>query len=358
MTRRSAVVASAVAAFGCWTGCASGPAVGRADERFERCSDPAAQEAYDRAEALAQRGRQAESIQYYRTVVSTCVDYLPAHVRYQDVALALGGVAEQDMRVFYAQRADQSGSPVQPYLVSRLVDDDADRLPLLAMAIERDRSFFRAYLDRAMIYKDINRIEVALDNLDRAVATNCNDPVANRELAEVLYGLGRGEEAASYFESYFELRPDDLEAKRRYLGLLTYSLGRLDAAADVALELLQYDDKDAAVRMDVAAIRWQRGDFEGARAEYHRVLDLDPTMDRAVLNLGNLYYEALPAGTEEGRREFWPKARAAYRYFVGLRQAEGLYDVLDAHVGVPYRLQQIEALLGPGPEQEPGLDDF
>ena len=110
--------------------------------------------------------------------------------------------------------------------------------------------------------------------------------------------------------------------------------------------------------MDQAAGAWLLGQVRQSIDLYHRVLELDPSRARAVLNLGNLYYDVLGGGTEEGRREFWPKARSAYRYYLQMNQAEGLYDLFDQKFAVPYRLKEIAVLLGPPGERQPTMADF
>ncbi len=337
--------------------CQAGPGIGPANESFERCGDPAGREAFDRAAALLERDRVAEAVPLLVQTVEACPQFVPGHLAYQDRAREVGGEVEAAMRAYYEALEDTPPSPVVPYLRARLLEEAAEALPWLQVALDRDETFYFAHLEKARIMRSINRTTDALQSLQCAVAARPDCPHGNLHLAEVLVSLGRAREAAPHYKKYVELRPDDGDARRAYLNLLVYSVGDLDEARKIAEGLSVEDDADVAVIMDQAAIAWKRGDFAGAQTLYHRVLEIDPTRDRAVLNLANLYYDGFGSETDQ-RPEYWPKARAAYRYFIEMRRAEGLFDVLDYHIGVPYRLEQITALLGEAPPRAPTLQDF
>ena len=72
---------------------------------------------------------------------------------------------------------------------------------------------------------------------------------------------------------------------------------------------------------------------------------------RAVLNLGNVYYEMGIQVTAEERRAPWEKARTAYRYFLSLSEFGDVLDLIDLRFSVPMRLVELETEVGPG---EPG----
>lgn len=340
------------------SGCATEPTVGRADGRFERCDDAEAMRAFERARSLADEGRQAEALVSARQALEACPDFVPAHLIYQDAGLELGGADEAGMRSYYAGLVDDGASPLLPYLLARIGDEMSEQLPLLDLALRRDDTFTYAYVLKAEMYRELNRTAEALGMLQRAVSASPAAADARIGLAEVLQSLGRSVEAAPHYAAYIELEPEDDLARRRYLELLVYGLGRLDEAEALAKDLLERNPRDAVILMDCAAIAWRRGQFDQAVKLYHDVLTVDPSNDRAVLNLGNLYFDAMAGDDEARRREYWPKARAAYRYLIELRRAEGLFDLLDYYVGVHYRLDRITALLGPAPERLPTRADF
>ncbi|MCA8943022.1 MAG: tetratricopeptide repeat protein [Planctomycetes bacterium] len=351
--RRIAAVASVVALLGCQ----SGPSVEPAKPEFEACDDAEALAAYQHARALVGQRRFLPAVPLLRRVVEACPEFVPGHVLYQDAAMEVGVEIEASMRGYYSSLPDDGRSPIVPYVRSRLTEEPSEKIPELDEAIARDRSFHLAYLDKAIALRAIGRTSEALDMLQHAVAAQPTCAAANKELAEVLAGLGRAEEAASRYAAYLALEPNDLPAKRAYVRLLVYSLGRLDQAEPWLADMLANDPNDVEALMDRAAIAWQRRRFDEASDHYHRVLAIDPGNSRAVLNLGNLYFDGFGAA-ESARPEYWPKAQAAYRYFLTMTEARDLHDTLDLHVFVPSRLERIARDVGPAPDQKPRLEDF
>jgi hypothetical protein len=114
---------------------------------------------------------------------------------------------------------------------------------------------------------------------------------------------------------------------------------------------------DESVRMDLAACDWRSGRVREAMDGYLDALQRRPENARAALNIGYLHFDAL-ARTEAEKREHWPKARAAFLLFLQtVRPADG-YDYFERSFAVPFRLKQIEELLGPAPSVAPTLADL
>ena len=100
-----------------------------------------------------------------------------------------------------------------------------------------------------------------------------------------------------------------------------------------------------------------RQSFSAARAAvegYVSILEEEPGNARAALNVGLLYYEVVPQD-DAGRRARWPQARAAFRMFLAAAEPSDGHERFERTWAVPYRLRQIEALLGPAPPQPPQL---
>ena len=101
--------------------------------------------------------------------------------------------------------------------------------------------------------------------------------------------------------------------------------------------------------MDLAAIAWKQGQFDGAVGRYREVLSLDPNHELAALNLGNLHYDVLWREDADVRREeSWAMAQRAYLYYLGLTENRSLdrFDLFDTNFAVPHRLREIEELIG------------
>jgi tetratricopeptide (TPR) repeat protein len=197
----------------------------------------------------------------------------------------------------------------------------------------------------------------AVDMFARAIV---NDPTlheARLERAQVLQELDREEEAAADFHAYLRGVPGDAAAKRAYLTLLLYRLGRVSEALELLDELEKEHPDSLSLRMDRAAAQWLAGKPREAVASYLRVLEEDPRCARAALNIGYLYFEVLPSD-EVSRRRFWPRARAAFRLFLDCTEPADGHEQFEETLGVPYRLATIEELLGPAAKQEVKLEDL
>jgi hypothetical protein len=102
--------------------------------------------------------------------------------------------------------------------------------------------------------------------------------------------------------------------------------------------------------MDRAAAAWRANRIRDSVDGYLAILRDEPTAVRAALNLGLLYYEVL-ARSEADRRRFWPRARAAFRWFLDGRAPQDGFEQFERTLGVPFRMERIAALLGPEPLQ-------
>jgi tetratricopeptide (TPR) repeat protein len=324
-----------------------------AGEKYERSEDPEFGRVYEHALALLDQRREADALVPLRAAVEIGTDNVLAHERYQDAALAVGGEGAAAMRAFYAGMADRPGSPVPPYCRARLVEDDYSRLALYDECLRRDPSFYFAYLARARVHRELGRVDAALRDLELALAARPAHPESNLEMAGVLMDIGRFEEAEPYLSNYVGSRPADRVAAKTLAQLLLYRVGKVDAADRLLQRLQSEDAEDASVLMDLAAVAWRRGDYNASIAGYHRVLDLDRTRTRAALNLGNLYFELAQRERGEARDAQLHRARKAYRFFLEADRLEGVHDALDAKFTVPYRVDEIRAVIGADDAEPP-----
>ncbi len=317
-------------------------------DTYEVCSDPEARGAWDNARALISEGKEADAIQPLRQVVGTCRQFVRGHFLYQDTALSLGGETEFAMREMY-----EGLEPVGPddvvtfYVRARLLPDLFSRNEAVEQILARDGAFYWALLSRARIHRERGMNAQALRDYRATLALQPDLVDAHLETAEVMVEMGRNRQAAEHYDLYLRARPSDVAARRRYLDLLVDSLGDIKTAQLQVDELLALDPDDALVLMDRAAVAWRAGDLARAEADYRRVLELDETNARALLNLGNMYYSALPRNDAERLRD-WPRAQTFYRDFLRLDRPEDGYDMFDAWLAVPQRLGEIERFLAGG----------
>jgi tetratricopeptide (TPR) repeat protein len=243
--------------------------------------------------------------------------------------------------------ADRPKSPVVPFCRARLAEDDHTRLGLLRTAIERDPSFYFGHLATARINRELGRLDMALEAMERALVTRPRHLESNLEMGLLLTDLGRYGQAQPYLQNYVTARPEDRLVAKAYAQLLLYRLDRVRQAEPILRRLQEENREDPDVAMDLAAIAWRQGRFDEPIAGYHEVLRLDATRTRAALNLGNLYYERGRASTGEARSAAWHKARKAYEFCVAANRGEGLHDTLDIMFALPYRMDLITEEIGP-----------
>ena len=332
------------------------------DDRYEVCENPTAVAAWGRAQELLRGGQQAQAIELLRQCVDLCAGNVWYHIAYQDTAFALPRVevggefvevpATVAMRRLYAELEDDGESPLPPYLRARLERMDqreATCEQLLEEALRRAPAFYFAMYESGLKWRGVDRPGLAAAELERAVRSRPQFLEARRALAEVYVELGEWPGAIRHYELYLAERPDDYPVLREYLALIVYQVdGREEEAGELVDKLIARHPQDLTLQMDRAAISWQLGDLGTAAQTYKSVVQQDHEDARAVLNLGNLYYEMGMQATDQERRERWEKARTAYRYFLSLGESADFHDLFDLHFNVPYRLSELQREVGPG----------
>jgi thioredoxin-like negative regulator of GroEL len=354
---RRSRAAALLLALGAW-GCAAlepGPPV--AGDRWERCTEAVARGALQQANALIVAGDNAAALRWLRQALAMCPDHMPTHLLHLDTARKAGGEALPELREFYESRL-AGASPIAPFMLAEIEEYEATRQRHLQESLARDPSFYYAYLELARQQRRLDRPQRALVFLRDALRSRPSFAPARLALGEVLVDLGRFEEAEPEFANYRRAHPEDRKAAKAHARLLIYDLDRPRVGRPIVAALLAADPDDADLLMDLAAVAWKEGEGETALELYHRVLLADTAQTHAVLNIGNLYFEVLARGSEAARRAAWAKARNAYRYYLGMGHAADVHDLWDSYLTVPYRLKQIDELLGPAPPGPIALSDF
>jgi tetratricopeptide (TPR) repeat protein len=312
---------------------------------YETCGDAR----WEEAQRLEAAGADGEACALLEEIATSCPTAWRVRAAWVRAAKRAGGGAEQRLLDFHA---GDSRGPIDPWVRSRIEQVDSRRVDLLERSVDADSSFHPAYLDLAEIWGRSDRTATQLGYLEKAVAARPDFPEANLALGRLLVSIGRGEGAVPCYEAYLRSAPDDAEAGREFVRLLVYGLRELDRAEPWIARRLAADPRDVEARMAAAAVAWRRGDTARASSGYRAVLVEEPRLARAALNLGNLWFQR-PDRTDEARDADWARARQAYRYFLALDPDGDFFDVHDVMVSVPYRLEVIDAALGPLPEGAP-----
>jgi tetratricopeptide (TPR) repeat protein len=355
ITRVLLVCSVAVVAAGCelFGGGSGGPGTG---VPVDGCDDPESLAAWQDARTALQKGDDQRALPLLERVAARCPDLVRAHLAYQDAARRAGGDVEQRMVAFYSKAEDRR-SPVPAYLRARLAETAYAQANDLQKILSGHPGFAWAHLSLGRVNRGQGRLSEALGDFERAVGRDAELAEARLERAQVLAELGRNEESAIDYRTYLRARPADTEAAREFVTLLLYKLGRVDEAMDWIKRLQSNGDRSIALRMDLAAAIWRRGVPRSAVEEYIGVLVDAPQTARAALNIGLLYYEIVPK-TDEDKRRYWPRARAAFRMFLATTEPSDGHEQFERTWAVPYRLGRIADLLGAGPERAPTIDDL
>ena len=326
-------------------------------QRYESCSDQATQETYQRALDRLQAADEVAALPLLAEVVAKCPQHVVAMAYYQDAASHLGGEAEQRMRAHYEAMNSDGTSPVPAFAKARLLSSNFARKTAIDELLKRHTDFAYGWLALGRLHRSIGRLPDAVAGFQQAVSNHPRLSAAHLELAECLAESGRLDESQVAYENYLRAAPNDRATIRAYVQLMIYRSGKPEAARPWIERLLAEDPLDESVRMDLAACDWRSGRVREAMDAYIDALQRRPDNARAALNIGYLHFDAL-ARTETEKREHWPKARAAFLLFLQtVRPADG-YDYFERSFAVPFRLKQIEELLGPAPSVAPTLADL
>ncbi len=349
----------------CLAGCAGSagrpivnPSIQAQDaERYEGFPDATARASYERALDRLQAGDEAAAAAELADVVVRCPDNVLAMRDYQDAAMHVGGEVEQAMRAHYEALPARQASPVPAFAKARLLGSNFARKAAVDELIKLHPGFAYAWLAQGRISRGIGRLQDALASFQGAIAANPRLLDAHLEVAECLVELGRNAEAQAAYDNYLRAAPNDRATVRAYVHLVLYRNDKVGAARPWIERLMAEDPLDESVRMDLAACEWRSGNAAAALQHYLQVLEQKPENARAALNIGYLHFDAL-ARDESQRRQHWPKARAAFSLFLQtVRPADG-HDYFERSFAVPYRLKQIEELLGPPPTSLPTIEDL
>ena len=234
------------------------------------------------------------------------------------------------------------------YVRARLLPDLFSRNEAVEQILARDGAFYWALLSRARIHRERGMNAQALRDYRATLALQPDLVDAHpRDCG----GHGRDGPQPTSGRALRPLPARAAIGRRGSASLLGPSCrlsGRhQNGSAAGRTSCSRWTPDDALVLMDRAAVAWRAGDLARAEADYRRVLELDETNARALLNLGNMYYSALPRNDAERLRD-WPRAQTFYRDFLRLDRPEDGYDMFDAWLAVPQRLGEIERILAGG----------
>ena len=199
---------------------------------------------FDRAQALADKGRWPEVLALYDKILAK----------------------DPDSAIAYRERARARG----------MTGDQEGALEDYAEALERWPDWADAFAGRALSLIDLHRIQEAREDAERAVALDSGGWLGHLALGSVEASVGRWERAEASFTRVIELQPQ-LPQPYMQRGMARLQLGkRKEAEADFKqVKELNPDSPEVLVISAQAYMAAER--FDLALADADRAITLDPT---------------------------------------------------------------------------------
>eukprot|EP00792_Barthelona_sp_PAP020_P000450 TRINITY_DN1071_c0_g1_i1.p1 TRINITY_DN1071_c0_g1~~TRINITY_DN1071_c0_g1_i1.p1 ORF type:complete len:662 (-),score=141.06 TRINITY_DN1071_c0_g1_i1:77-2062(-) len=165
-----------------------------------------------------------------------------------------------------------------------------------SMALNFNKSSFKAYFNRGNTYRKIKRFDKAVDDLGRAVQLNPTAPFCHSNLGLALTEIEKGEEAIRHFSIAIEL---DSVNSDYYLNraLAYYSIQEFNRAIDDLTVAISLDADNAMLYYSRGNAYREALSFEKSLQDLGYALELRPS-DPLFLHSIGLTYEKLEMHTE------------------------------------------------------------
>ncbi len=118
-----------------------------------------------------------------------------------------------------------------------------------------------------------------------AIDVTTNNHLAHYNLANVLEGQGRLEEAIAHYSEALDIRPNLIAAHTNLAGIF-WEQGRLEEAIAQYSETLRLGPASAEAHTNLAGLFWEQGRLEEAIAHYSEALKIQPEFVEVHNNLG------------------------------------------------------------------------
>lgn len=274
----------------------------------------------EQASATLSAGQYSEATEAYSRILASWNDNAPAHLGRGRARLALGdfegGLADLARAVELEPGAPTSNEELADVLFVRGRFQEASEYYLRAVDAGSDNPDARYRLGASLVQLD--RPNEALEHLRTAIETDPSHAEARLLLGTILNADGQ------YAEAETELRAarPHIQASGDYfaeLGLALVEQEKLAGAEEVALEFLRLDPSDARSHALLGEVFLHRRDYEQARVELIRALQINERDPRAQIALGRTW---LGMGKAEGDRSYLAKARQILETARGVPEGE------------------------------------
>jgi tetratricopeptide (TPR) repeat protein len=238
------------------------------------------------AEDAVRAGDKEKALIEFQRAIEINPNLTTAYMGMADIYRMDGDYERAEMRYAQAARVDSKDFGAQFYdglmlhLLKRLTD--AVQAYLRALSIKPED--FRANLNLATAYYQLDENTQALPYAKKAVTLNKNDGPARLNLGAIYAALGRHQEAVNEYQQAAEL----MKLTGPLLLNLAESLANLSRFDEMAnaLEQAAKNDPSAAVYERLGFARFRLKDYEAAKTNFQKALDMDADYFPALNGLG------------------------------------------------------------------------
>lgn len=274
-------------------------------------SDPtAATVRFNLGLAYYKSGRPAEAIPQFRRVVASEPDAKNAYLILADAFLQTGEDAEV-VRLLEPRAQMFGGDLAYAYLLGTalLHTGEADKGQRQIDTIFGAGESAEGHMLTAMAYLTRRDFPAAKDELKRAVELNPKLPTAHALYGRCLLALGEPVEAERAFRTELALNINDFESNLQ-LGHMRRSAQKFDEAQAYLQRAVTIRPKDVTARKLYASLQLQRGKNEEAAALFEALIEDEPGLIEAHVQLATAYNRLGRRDDAERERQIVDKLNA------------------------------------------------
>jgi len=143
-------------------------------------------------------------------------------------------------------------------------------------------------------HPDVNNDQM-LELLKKAVEENPNQPEMVARYANILFSMGRMDEALKWYDKVLEIQPENVDS-RSLRGAIYWRMGRIDDALADLQTALRQDPNHIPTLYGMFLVSLYRHDVPTAEQFFKRIQNLDPTYEGLTELKSRLEEERRKAG--------------------------------------------------------------
>jgi tetratricopeptide (TPR) repeat protein len=127
-----------------------------------------------------------------------------------------------------------------------------------------------------------------IEKLKEKIKEDENNPLLHYDLANSYRNTGHLEDAIVEYKKALELRPENIDEITN-IGAVFYETGNYDEAIKYFISTVSKSARDGKAHLFLANSYFKKEWWDEADIEYHKTLELDPTLMEVYYKLGDVY---------------------------------------------------------------------